>query len=140
MPKEHLNTHERIHCKSWADKVLYKAPLTKDFFNPEIHHSRYLNTTAIKDIRAEFNNIVEFAYKTNASDANQAFSVKKFYKYIKQREQQVYNEEITVDKFKDVMSKIRIIITLINSTNDYQQLDMTKAITKATNRIEAYQS
>ena len=164
---EGLSDYERIQAKSWADYVFHNAPQTEKFFNPNISLSEIKNrqeqkiearnrgdslqaketmkyfertnvTTITHNLRPSFNQFFEFALKGGASDIEQAVSGKKMVNYIKFLEQKVYDRKITPDTFKEYVSRMRILASMVTATKGLPELNIDKITKKTTDNVNAY--
>lgn len=164
---EGLSDHERIQAKSWADYVFHNAPQTEKFFDANTsigdiknrqeqkiearnngeslqaketmkYFERSNVTTITHNLRPSFNQYFEFALKGGASDIVSALSTKTMLKYISFLEEKVYSRDITPDTFKEYASRMRILASMVTSTEGLPTLNIDKMTTRATNNIKAY--
>ncbi|MCR4912847.1 MAG: site-specific integrase [Lactobacillus sp.] len=164
---EGLSDHERIQAKSWADYVFHNAPQTEKFFDANTsigdiknrqeqkiearnngeslqaketmkYFERSNVTTITHNLRPSFNQYFEFALKGGATNIESALSTKTMLKYISFLEEKVYSRDITPDTFKEYASRMRILASMVTSTEGLPTLNIDKMTTRATNNIKAY--
>lgn len=163
---EGLNKHQRIEAKSWSDELLHNASQTQKFFDknttladiPTRHQQKNQalqegksiaphetskdfersNVKTIQNIRDQLNIFNEFALKNGATDAYSALSPNMMQKFIKFREQQVYDRRIQPNTFEEYMSKCRIFASLATKTDKFLNFNVDKMTSKAMNRVNAY--
>lgn len=161
---EGLNDHNRIQAKSWADDLFHSCPMTEKFFDKNtniadiptrqqqkinarnngesLNHaetSKYFErsnvTTITHNLRPVFNIYFQLAFKNGATNVNQALSPAKMREYVKWREEQVYNKEITKDTFNEYMSKMRILANMSTATDGFPTFTVDKMTKQASIRV-----
>ena len=156
---------ECITAKSWVDKLLHKAPQTREFFDKDTSlgdiKSRHVqkmesleegvtkaadrcktfvksNVQDITNIRGQFNIFAQFAFKNGCTNLNAALSPRVFKNYIEFREQQVKDGELKINSFKTICSDMRILSYFATATEGYRDVNIDKLTNRSYERAKAY--